>query len=129
MAERSFAEKCTSHVPLQIIQSNLRSKLAIFELFEEAEKQKTAVALATPRRGPTKAAILILDSGVDFEEDQILIDKNVTAALIKDGNSRFGIMSLYFEEDMPIGPYLDHVRCVCSKFRTDKIILGDDVNA
>ncbi|GBP47015.1 Retrovirus-related Pol polyprotein from type-1 retrotransposable element R1 [Eumeta japonica] len=30
---------------------------------------------------------------------------------------------------MPIGPYLDRVRYVCSKLGTDKIILGGDVNA
>ncbi|GBP14607.1 Putative 115 kDa protein in type-1 retrotransposable element R1DM [Eumeta japonica] len=33
-------------------------------------------------------------------------------------------MSVYFEGDMPIGPYLDRVRYVCSKLGTHKIILG-----
>ncbi|GBP77210.1 hypothetical protein EVAR_56946_1 [Eumeta japonica] len=30
---------------------------------------------------------------------------------------------------MPIGPYLDRMRHVCAKLRTDKITLGCDVNA
>ncbi|GBP96830.1 Retrovirus-related Pol polyprotein from type-1 retrotransposable element R1 [Eumeta japonica] len=84
---------------------------------------------ATPRRGPVKAAIIVLDSGVDVEEDQTLIDENVTAAVIVAGNCRIGVVSVYFEGDIPIGPYLDRVRYVCSKLGTDKIILGGDVNA
>ncbi|GBP90792.1 Retrovirus-related Pol polyprotein from type-1 retrotransposable element R1 [Eumeta japonica] len=84
---------------------------------------------ATPRRGPVKAAIIVLDSGVDVEEDQTLIDENVTAAVIVAGNYRIGVVSVYFEGDIPIGPYLDRVRYVCSKLGTDKIILGSNVNA
>ncbi|GBP98472.1 hypothetical protein EVAR_59898_1 [Eumeta japonica] len=64
------------------------------------------------------------DSGVDVEEDQTLIDENVTAAVIVAGSCRIGVVSVYFEGDMPIGPYLDRVRYVCSKLGTDKIILG-----
>ncbi|GBP61750.1 Zinc finger RNA-binding protein [Eumeta japonica] len=45
-----------------------------------------------PKRGPVKAAILILDSGVDVEEDQSLIDENVTAAVIKAENCRIGVV-------------------------------------
>ncbi|GBP21028.1 Retrovirus-related Pol polyprotein from type-1 retrotransposable element R1 [Eumeta japonica] len=71
----------------------------------------------------------VLDSGVDVEEDQTLIDENVTAAVIVAGNRRIGVVSVYFEGDMPIGPYLDRVRYVCSKLGTDKIILRGDVNA
>ncbi|GBP72931.1 hypothetical protein EVAR_41147_1 [Eumeta japonica] len=51
----------------------------------------------TPRKGPVKAAIIILDSGVDVEEDKTLIDENVTATVIKAGNCRIGVVSVYFE--------------------------------
>ncbi|GBP96415.1 hypothetical protein EVAR_90512_1 [Eumeta japonica] len=78
---------------------------------------------------PYKAAILILDSDVDVEEDQTLIDENVTAAVVTAGNCRIGVVSVYFECDKPIGPYLDRVKWVCSKLGTNKIILGGDVNA
>ncbi|GBP96903.1 hypothetical protein EVAR_84156_1 [Eumeta japonica] len=81
--------------------------------------QKTA-----PWRGPVKAAIMVLNSDVDVEEDQNLNGENVAAAVIKAGNCRIGVVSVYFEGDMPIGPYLDRVRYVCSKLGTDKIILG-----
>ncbi|GBO98306.1 hypothetical protein EVAR_84188_1 [Eumeta japonica] len=40
-----------------------------------------------PRAGPVKAAILILDSDVDVEEDQTLIDENVTAAVVTAGTA------------------------------------------
>ncbi|GBP97306.1 Putative 115 kDa protein in type-1 retrotransposable element R1DM [Eumeta japonica] len=153
LAEGLSAEENTDHVSLRFIQSNLQSsKLATSELLVEADRRRIAVALvqepyvgsigelrrypgcrvvqkATPRRGPVKAAIIVLDSGVDVEEDQTLIDENVTAAVIVAGNCRIGVVSVYFEGDMPIGPYLDRVRYVCSKLGTDKIILGGDVNA
>ncbi|GBP79455.1 hypothetical protein EVAR_48918_1 [Eumeta japonica] len=35
-----------------------------------------------PRAGPVKAAIVTLDSGVDIEEDQTLINEKVTVAII-----------------------------------------------
>ncbi|GBP97956.1 hypothetical protein EVAR_82190_1 [Eumeta japonica] len=72
---------------------------------------------------------MVLNSDVDVEEDQTLNGENVAAAVIKAGNCRIGVVSVYFEGDMPIGPYLDRVRYVCSKLGTDKIILGGDVNA
>ncbi|GBP23732.1 Putative 115 kDa protein in type-1 retrotransposable element R1DM [Eumeta japonica] len=146
------AENCADHVSLRFIQSNLqRRKLNTAELLVEAERREIAIALvhepyvgnigalrqypgcrvvqkAIPRRGPVKADIIILDSDVDVEEDQTLIDENVTAAVIVAGNCRIGVVSVYFEGDMPIGPYLDRVRYICSKLGTDKIILVGDVN-
>ncbi|GBP92810.1 Putative 115 kDa protein in type-1 retrotransposable element R1DM [Eumeta japonica] len=135
------------HASLRFIQSNLqRSKLATAELLVGASRRKIAVALVQepyvgntgelkrypavgssngwPRAGPVKAAILILDSDVDVEEDQTLIDENVTAAVVTAGNCRIGVVSVYFECDKPIGPYLDRVKWVCSKLGTNKIILG-----
>ncbi|GBP91335.1 Putative 115 kDa protein in type-1 retrotransposable element R1DM [Eumeta japonica] len=137
--------RLTTH--LWFIQSNLqRSKLATAELLVGASRRKIAVALVQepyvgntgelkrypavgssnggPRAGPVKAAILIPDSDVDVEEDQTLIDENVTAAVVTAGNCRIGVVSVYFECDKPIGPYLDRVKWVCSKLGTNKIILG-----
>ncbi|GBP96468.1 hypothetical protein EVAR_48131_1 [Eumeta japonica] len=130
-AEGSSTEGCTDRVSLRFMQSNLqRSKLATTELLVEAARRKLRVVQKTaPRRGPVKAAIMVLNSDVDVEEDQTLNGENVAAAVIKAGNCRIGVVSVYFEGDMPIGPYLDRVRYVCSKLGTDKIILGGDVNA
>ncbi|GBP51494.1 hypothetical protein EVAR_44469_1 [Eumeta japonica] len=81
MAVGSFAEECTGHISLRFIQSNLQhSELATSELLVEAERRKIAIALATPRRRSVEAAIIILDRGVEVEEDQTFIDENVTAA-------------------------------------------------
>ncbi|GBP98437.1 hypothetical protein EVAR_9231_1 [Eumeta japonica] len=71
-----------------------------------------------------KTAILILDSDVDVEEDQTLIDENVTAAVVTAGNCRIGVVSVYFECDKPIGPYLDRVKWVCSKLGRTKSSWG-----
>ncbi|GBP75647.1 hypothetical protein EVAR_28859_1 [Eumeta japonica] len=132
-ADGSSAGSEADHVSLRLIQSNLQwSKLATAELLVETSRRNIAVALVqkpyvsnagefkryfgcrviqrmTPRAGPVKAAILILDSGVDVEEDQTLIDKNVIAAVITAGSCRIGVVSVYFEGDKPISPYLDRV--------------------
>ncbi|GBP97792.1 Retrovirus-related Pol polyprotein from type-1 retrotransposable element R1 [Eumeta japonica] len=115
------------HASLRFIQSNLqRSKLATAELLVGASRRKIAVALVQePYVGNTGE----LKRDVDVEEDQTLIDENVTAAVVTAGNCRIGVVSVYFECDKPIGPYLDRVKWVCSKLGTNKIILGGDVNA
>ncbi|GBP26475.1 hypothetical protein EVAR_85977_1 [Eumeta japonica] len=64
---------------------------------------------AAPQRRPVKAAIIILGCGVDVEEDQTLINENITATMIKAGNCRISVVSVYFEGDTPIGPYIDRV--------------------
>ncbi|GBP96374.1 hypothetical protein EVAR_65704_1 [Eumeta japonica] len=51
--------------------------------------------------GPVKAAIMVLNSDVDVEEDQTLNGENVAAAVIKAGNCRIGVVSVYFEETCP----------------------------
>ncbi|GBP97797.1 hypothetical protein EVAR_90930_1 [Eumeta japonica] len=143
-AEGSSTEENTDHVSLRFIQSNLqRSKLATSELLVEADRRKIAVALVQepyvgnigevlrypdaesskrrPAKGTRKAAIIVLDSSVDVEEDQTLIDENVTAAVCS-RNCRIGVVSVYSKRH-PIGPY-PIARYVCSKLGTDKIILG-----
>ncbi|GBP51703.1 hypothetical protein EVAR_96254_1 [Eumeta japonica] len=81
-----------------------------------------------PRIGPVKAAIIILDSGVDVEEDQRLIDENVTASVITAGNCRIGVVSMYLEGAKSIGPYLDRVKWACSKFGINKSHPGGAVD-
>ncbi|GBP18606.1 hypothetical protein EVAR_14376_1 [Eumeta japonica] len=85
---------------------------------------ETVCVIGPERQAPTRA-------GPAWRQRQSLTlnGENVAAAVIKAGNCRIRVVSVYFEGDMPIGPYLDRVRYVCSKLGTDKIILGDDVNA
>ncbi|GBP97300.1 hypothetical protein EVAR_90478_1 [Eumeta japonica] len=54
--------------------------------------------------GPVKAAIMVLNSDVDVEEDQTLNGENVAAAG-KAGNCRIGVVSVYFEETCPSAPW------------------------
>ncbi|GBP25149.1 hypothetical protein EVAR_19631_1 [Eumeta japonica] len=108
-ADGSSAVCEADHASLRLIKSNLqRSKLAKAELLVGASRRKIAVALVqepyvgnagelkrysscrviqrmAPRAEPVKAAILILDSDVDFEEDQTLFDVNVITAVITAG--------------------------------------------
>ncbi|GBP77071.1 hypothetical protein EVAR_45979_1 [Eumeta japonica] len=78
------------------------------------------------QKGSIKAVIIILDRDVDVEENEILNDENVTAAVITAGNCRNDVLSVYFEGDMLISLYRDRVRCL---FKTrDKIILEGEVN-
>ncbi|GBP51266.1 hypothetical protein EVAR_48359_1 [Eumeta japonica] len=105
MAGGSSKEECTDHFFLRFIQSNLqRSKLATSELLQRYPGFRV-VQKAVPRR-PIKAAITIVDNGVHNEEDQILINENVTATVINARNTETAglALSVYFEEDKPIGP-------------------------
>ncbi|GBP01660.1 hypothetical protein EVAR_90457_1 [Eumeta japonica] len=71
---------------------------------------------------------MVLNSDVDVEEDQTLNGENVAAAVIKAGNCRIGVVSVYFEGDMPIGPYLDRaIRLLKTRDRQNHP--GGDVNA
>ncbi|GBP33038.1 Putative 115 kDa protein in type-1 retrotransposable element R1DM [Eumeta japonica] len=150
----SSTEGCTDRVSLRFIQSNLqRSKLATTELLVEAERRKITVALVqepyienigelrrypgcrvvqktAPRRGPVKAAIIILNSDVDVEEDQTLNGENVAAAVIKAGNCRIGVVSVYFEGDMPIGPERNDARGVdlCDFLDSEGLHILNEVN-
>ncbi|GBO99885.1 hypothetical protein EVAR_74262_1 [Eumeta japonica] len=80
------------------------------------------------RTGALEAAILMLDSEVEVEEDQILTYENAITAEITAGNCRIGVMSVYLEGDTPIGPYLDGIKWICSKLGLTKLSQGD-VNA
>ncbi|GBP34433.1 hypothetical protein EVAR_25036_1 [Eumeta japonica] len=64
---------------------------------------------------PIKTAIIILGSDVDDEEDQTLIDKNVTATLITAGNCRTNVVWVYLESAKSIGPRFDRVKSVDSR--------------
>ncbi|GBP87883.1 hypothetical protein EVAR_63822_1 [Eumeta japonica] len=121
----SLTEEWTDCISLQFVQSNLqRSKRATTELLVEAERRNIAVALIQESFIGNTGELRRYPSGVDVEEDQTLDDEDVAATIIKAEKCRIGVMSMYFEGDKPIGPYLDRVRYVFSKLRIDKIMLG-----
>ncbi|GBP03648.1 hypothetical protein EVAR_2403_1 [Eumeta japonica] len=84
------------------------------------------VRKAAPRKGPIKAAIIILGSNVDVEEDQTFNDEN-TVAFDETRKLQYWRVSVFFEGDMPIGSYLDHVLYIYLQLGIDKINLAGDV--
>ncbi|GBP90780.1 hypothetical protein EVAR_102462_1 [Eumeta japonica] len=147
MAEGLSAEENTGHVSLRFIQSNLqRSKLATSELLVEADRRRIAVALV---QEPYVGSIGELRRYQDAESSKGDSAKGTRQSRHhspgqwrgRRGGSdphrrkRHGCRNRsrklqdwrcvgVFRRDMPIGPYLDRVRYVCSKLGTDKIILG-----
>ncbi|GBP53032.1 hypothetical protein EVAR_43317_1 [Eumeta japonica] len=87
-AEGSSTEGCTDRVSLRFMQSNLQ---------RSAESSKDGSA-----EDPSKHHN-DLNSDVDVEEDQTLNGENVAAAVIKAGNCRIGVVSVYFGETCPCG--------------------------
>ncbi|GBP61694.1 hypothetical protein EVAR_43632_1 [Eumeta japonica] len=122
MADGLSTESEADHASLRLIQSNLqRSKLATAELLVGASRRKIAVALVQePYVGNTGE----LKRDVDVEEDQTLIDENVTAAVVTAGSCRIGVVSVYFEDDKPIGPYLDRVKA-CDFLDVEGYVLNE----
>ncbi|GBP79141.1 hypothetical protein EVAR_100103_1 [Eumeta japonica] len=87
------------------------------------------VQKTTQRKGPIKVAIIFLSRDVGVEEDYIFNYEHVIDVVLNAENGKIGVMSVYFEGHVPIGPYFDCVRCVCLKHETEKMYLGGDVNA
>ncbi|GBP25793.1 hypothetical protein EVAR_94812_1 [Eumeta japonica] len=95
--EGPSTEGCTGLEFLRFIQSNLqRSEL---EQLVEAERRKIA---SRPKGDLAKGTRKSLNSGVYVEEDQTLNDESITATIA--GNCRIGVVSVYYEGDMSIGP-------------------------
>ncbi|GBP98468.1 hypothetical protein EVAR_59894_1 [Eumeta japonica] len=126
----SSTEGCTDRVSLRFMQSNLqRSKLATTELLVEAARRKLRVVQRRLRGGTRQSRHNGPEQrrgrrrGSNPQRRKRRSCRNQSRKL--QNWRRVGV----FRGDMPIGPYLDRVRYVCSKLGTDKIILGGDVNA
>ncbi|GBP04183.1 hypothetical protein EVAR_19131_1 [Eumeta japonica] len=97
----SSTEGCTDRVSLRFMQSNLQRRTLYWEYWRAETVPGCRVVQRRLRGGPVKAAIMVLSSDVDVEEDQTLNGENVAAAVIKAGNCRIGVVSVYFEETCP----------------------------
>lgn len=138
---------------LRFIQANLqRSKLATAELHKMAQERGVSVALVQEpyvgRTGvmtqipgtqvvqctlghqtPVKAAIVVYGDTLEVIHDPQLVTENIAAVCIKAGQLSFGILSVYFEGDADIEPYIVVTGRVISRLATTNIIVGGDVNA
>lgn len=81
------------------------------------------------RQKPVKAAIVVFGDNLEVIHDPQLVTENVAAVLLKAGQLSFGVLSVYFEGDQEIEPYLTETQNTTQKLHTNNIIVGGDVNA
>lgn len=81
------------------------------------------------RQKPVKAAIVVFGNNLEVIHDPQLVTENIAAALLKVGKLSFGVLSVYFEGDQEIEPYLSETHTTLQKLRTHNIIVGGDINA
>lgn len=135
------------------MQANLhRKKLATQEILLESQKQKVAITLVQkPYVGaigevkqyagtrivqktqnttkPIKAAIIVLDEGVEIIENPTLTTENVAFAKIKSEIWSMAMVSMYFKNTQPIEPYLEHLKLIQKEIGPTKFLKGGDCNA
>ncbi|CAF4894619.1 unnamed protein product [Pieris macdunnoughi] len=78
---------------------------------------------------PVKAAILVFDEHIEVFQDKSLITENIVAAVLRTDQWEIGVISVYFEGDEPIEPYLEQLGSVTKKLKTKMVLIGGDVNA
>ncbi|XP_052741604.1 uncharacterized protein LOC128198763 [Bicyclus anynana] len=138
---------------IKIIQANLqRSKLATSELLETAHKRGVLIALIQEpyvgktgllkqhpgtqviqctlnRQKPVKAAIIVFGDKLEVIHDPQIVTETEAAVLLKAGPMRLGLISVYYEGDQEIEPYMARTQSVCQRLKTGNLIIGGDVNA
>ncbi|XP_063378586.1 uncharacterized protein LOC134665540 [Cydia fagiglandana] len=139
--------------PYRVAQANLqRKKLATDELLVEAERRKIALALLQEpyvgaskemrshrgvriyqsdgtEEGVVKAAIAIFDDDLNVEQYPKLTTNNIVVVGISTVAWRITLVSIYFEPDQPIEPYLEHLSKIRKEIDSNKWIIGGDANA
>ena len=81
------------------------------------------------RQKPVKAAIIVFSDRLRVVHDPQLVTETECAVLLEAGSLKLGVVSVYYEGDQPIEPYLERTKAVCEKLDTPNIITGGDVNA
>ncbi|KAJ8704202.1 hypothetical protein PYW07_013496 [Mythimna separata] len=81
------------------------------------------------RQKPVKAAIVIFGSSLEVIHDPQLVTENIVAVLLKVGQLSIGVLSVYFEGDQELHPYLSALQHTTHKLHTNNILVGGDVNA
>ncbi|GBP79447.1 RNA-directed DNA polymerase from mobile element jockey [Eumeta japonica] len=127
----------SGHKTVLMIQANLqRSKLATAELLQLATEKGISIALiqdpyvgnrdilqqnpdtkviqcTVGRQKPVKAAIIVFGDKVDVLHDSQLVTETESAVLLKIGRMKLGIISIYFEGDEDIEPYIIRTKKAC----------------
>lgn len=87
------------------------------------------VQISRGRQGPVKAAIIVFDDKLQLYEDPNLTTENIAVLILKTQNLALVLVSVYFEEDQPLTPYLNHVQKIYDKYASKYFLIGGDVNA
>ncbi|GBP78448.1 hypothetical protein EVAR_52253_1 [Eumeta japonica] len=66
---------------------------------------------------------------VEVLHDPQLVTETESAVLLKIGRMKLGIISIYFEGDEDIEPYIIRTEKACKNLGTENLIIADDINA
>lgn len=78
------------------------------------------------RTKPVKAAIVIFDDHVEIIPSPTLRNENIAVATLNIHSWTVVVVSVYFEETLPIEPYLEQIKSIREKFANKRILLGGD---
>ncbi|CAK1595525.1 unnamed protein product [Parnassius mnemosyne] len=139
--------------PIFFVQANLqRKELATNELMIEASKSGMSIALiqepyvggvgnmknyrgariyqCTQRvSGVVKTAIAVFNNNINVTQYPALTTNNFTVIKIGMGAWEMGVISLYLEPDLPIEPYMAHLKLILTKIGKIDVLIGGDGNA
>ncbi|CAH2225630.1 jg2420 [Pararge aegeria aegeria] len=76
-----------------------------------------------------KAAIAVFDNDLAVVPNSKLTTTNIAVVKIKTPAWEMAVVSLYFEPNQPIEPYLDQLQEVVKSLKTQYVVLGGDANA
>lgn len=81
------------------------------------------------RTKPVKAAIVIFDNQVEIIPSPTLTNENIAVATLKTDTWTIVVASVYFEDHVPIEPYLEQIKIIRDKFTSTRLLMGGDFNA
>ncbi|XP_046977642.1 uncharacterized protein LOC124543462 [Vanessa cardui] len=81
------------------------------------------------RQKPVKAAIVVFGDRLEVVHDPQIVTENVAAVFLRAGQLRLGLLSVYFEGDQDLHPYLQQIRSAINKVPTNNLLVAGDVNA
>ncbi|XP_052740698.1 uncharacterized protein LOC128198590 [Bicyclus anynana] len=80
------------------------------------------------RQKPVKAAIIIFGDKLEVIHDPQIVTETEVAVLLKVGQMRLGLVSVYYEGDQEIEPYMARTQLACQRLKTGNLIIGGDIN-
>ncbi|CAG9137806.1 unnamed protein product [Plutella xylostella] len=81
------------------------------------------------RQKPVKAAIIVFGDLLEVIHDPQLVTETEAAAVAIGGGTKLGLVSVYFEGNQNIDPYIERTKTFCEKLNTQNLFVAGDVNA